>query len=147
MVFSSRRLPPLWLFITMGIVVTGVFGYGAYREWRADSALQQRGQPAPARVVEITRGRHTTAYVEFRTADGRQVRAAIDSGAPGPLPSVGDQVPIVYDPEQPASDVWDTRVPVEHRETSMFLGAMLFGAIGFPVAALALARARRRQPA
>jgi hypothetical protein len=67
--------------------------------------------------------------------------ASISAAAPG----AGEEIPIVYDPQAPESEVNDTRAPANHQTAYLLTGAAVFGAIGVPVATVALARANRRQ--
>jgi uncharacterized protein DUF3592 len=142
----TRKRPPTLLFAVLGVVVVFGFGYAAWQAWANDRALETRGETTNARVVEIGSGKHRRIEVEFRTADGRPVRALVGQGdeAPGPRPVVGDEVPIVYDPQKPESEVSDTRAPANHLTAYLLTGATVFGAIGVPVATVALARANRR---
>lgn len=96
--------------------------------------------------MEVSTGKNSRVHVEFRTADGRRVEAMIGQGdeAPGPRAEVGDEVPIVYDPESPTDDVRDTRAPENHTIAYVTLGATIFGAIGVPLAIWFELRRRRR---
>jgi hypothetical protein len=142
---TSKR-PPTALFAIVGIVVVLGFGYAAWTVWNNDRALETRGETTNARVVEVGSGKHRRIEVEFRTADGRPARTLVGQGdeAPGPRPAVGDEIPIVYDPRDPGSEVRDTRAPANHKTAYLLMAATAVGAVGVPVATIALARANRR---
>jgi hypothetical protein len=141
---SARRLPPVPLFIGIAIVALGGFAFATYQVWANDLALADRGQQTTARVTEVGRERITVA---FRTADGREVETLVGQGdeAPGPLPAPGDELPIVYDPQRPTSEVRDTRAPENHKVGWLLLATTVAGTIGVCFATPALIRARRRQ--
>ncbi|MGW4466156.1 DUF3592 domain-containing protein [Micromonospora sp. NPDC004704] len=144
--FGERRRPPVPLFVGLGIVVIVGFAIATVQVWRNDNALRDHGERTTARVVEVDAGRANRTEVEFRTSDGRQVRALIGQGdeAPGPPPALGDEVPIVYDPQDPQADVNDARAGENHDTAYLLLGVTLFGGIGVPLATWALVRANRR---
>jgi Protein of unknown function (DUF3592) len=135
----------IWIFAVLGVVVVTGFAVMAIKAWSNDNALHDRGQETTARVVEVSTGKNSRVHVEFRTADGRQVQAMIGQGdeAPGARPRVGDEVPIVYDPESPTDDVRDTRAAENHTVAYVLLGAAVFGAVGVPLAVWAQSRRRR----
>ncbi|MEU4690304.1 DUF3592 domain-containing protein [Actinoplanes sp. NPDC023714] len=140
---GSRRLPPVWLFLSLGIVVTGVFAWTTFQIFRNDLALRDRGVETSAQVTDVgSKGRVT---VVFTTADGRRVETLIGQGDAVQGTRVGETVPIVYDPSRPADEVRDTRVPENHGIAYFTLGATIFGAVGVPLAAWHLARTRRRE--
>jgi hypothetical protein len=142
----TRKRPPTALFAVLGVVVVFGFAYATWTVWSNDRALETRGEKTNARVVEVGAGKARRIEVEFRAAAGRPVRALVGQGdeAPGPRPVVGDEIPIIYDPQAPESDVRDSRAPVNHQIAYLLAGATVFGAIGVPVATVALARANRR---
>ncbi|GAA3390525.1 DUF3592 domain-containing protein [Cryptosporangium minutisporangium] len=142
---TLTKRPPTPLFATLGLVVVLGFAYAAWTVWSNDRALEDRGQEATARVVEVTEKKQRIE-VEFRTADGRTVRTKVGQGdeAPGPAPSAGDEIPVVYDPENPESEVRDARAPVNYRMAYTLAGTAVVGAIGTTVATIALARTNRR---
>jgi hypothetical protein len=100
---------------------------------------------ASARVVEVSRKGQIT--VDYRTADGRQVRAAVRQGDESRelRPRVGDEIPIEYDPQDPTSKVHDTRVPFNSDMKRLSLGVALLAAVAVPLTTWALVRARRRE--
>lgn len=144
-VFGPRRIP-VWLFAVLGVVVVTGFGVMTFSVWRNDNALSERGEQAVARVVEVSSGRNSRVHVEFRTGDGRQVRSMIGQGdeAPGPRATVGEEIPIVYDPRAPTDDVRDARAPDNHTVAYLLLAVTVFGAIAVPSAIVFARRARRR---
>ncbi|MFF5173394.1 DUF3592 domain-containing protein [Micromonospora sp. NPDC000089] len=127
------------------VVIVG-FAIATWQTWSNDNALRDRGREAPARVVQVNRGR---AKVEFTTGDGRRVQARIGQGdaAPGPRPVVGDAVTIVYDPRRPTDDVRDVRAPENRQTAYVVLGATIAALIGVPLATWGLIRANRRERA
>lgn len=143
---STRKRPPAALFTAVGAVVVLGFGYAAWTVWSNDRALETRGERTNARVVEVGTGKRQRIGVEFRTADGRSVRTLVGQGdeAPGPPAAVGDEIPIVYDPQAPESEVGDTRASPNHQTAYLLTGAAAFGAVGVPVATIALVRRNRR---
>ena len=146
MAASRSRRPPAPLFAGLGLVVVLGFAYATWSVWTNDRALERRGETATARVVDVGDGRQRRIEVEFRTADGRQVRTLVgqDNEPPDPRPRAGDEITVVYDPQRPESEVGDVRAPDQHRTAYLLAGATLFGAIGIPVATVALVRANRR---
>jgi hypothetical protein len=142
----TRKRPPAVLFAVMGAVVVFGFAYAAWKVWNNDRALETRGEQTTARVVEIGTGKHQRIEVEFRTADGRTVRTLIGQGdePPGAPPVVGEEITIVYDPRAPESEVADTRAPQNHQTAYLLIGAAVFGAVGVPLATIALVRRNRR---
>lgn len=146
---GRRRLPPLGLFVGLGVVVVLGFAVATVQEWRNDFALRDRGVETSARVTAVSEGKIDRVHVEFSTADGRRVEALVGQGdeAPGPPVRQGDTVPIVYDPEQPTDDVRDVRAPLNHQTAYMLLGTTIFGVIGVPLASWHLAREHRRRRA
>ncbi|MDG4761541.1 DUF3592 domain-containing protein [Micromonospora sp. WMMD710] len=85
-------------------------------------------------------------HVEFDTADGRRSQALVGQGdePPGAVPALGDEIPIVYDPQDPEAEVADRRAPQNHRIAYLLAGVAAFGAVGVPLATLALVRDNRR---
>jgi hypothetical protein len=138
-----RWRPPPLLFGAVGLVVIAVFAVVTFQVWSNDDALRERGQQAPARVVSV----HKRVAVEFRTADGRQVRSQIGQGdeAPGPRAEVGDELTIVYDPLHPEDDLRDARAPDNHKIAYLTLGITILAALAVPAATWAAVRARRRE--
>ncbi|BBH68210.1 hypothetical protein ACTI_48950 [Actinoplanes sp. OR16] len=140
---ASRTLPPVWLFLTLGVVVVGAFGWLTYDQFRNDSALSERGVETQAQVTDVgSKGRVT---VVFTTADGRRVETLIGQGDTVDGTRAGETVPIVYDPSRPADEVRDSRVPENHHVAYISLAATVFGAVGIPLAAWHLAREHRRR--
>ncbi|GIF77849.1 DUF3592 domain-containing protein [Asanoa siamensis] len=139
------RRPPAPLFAGLGIVVVIGFAVAAWTVWQNDRALRTRGVDASARVVQVTekKGR---IHVEFTAADGRSVRTMVGQGdePPGPAPAVGDEIPIVYDPQDPDAEVADRRTSPNHRVAYLLAATAAAGAIGVPLATVALVRANRR---
>jgi Protein of unknown function (DUF3592) len=91
--------------VLFGIVFMAAGIYGIVYNRR----LQQRGVRTTGSIVDVERdftggpGGGTTyrPVLEFRTADGSQVRAVASEGS-SMLPSVGKQVPVLYDPGNPS---------------------------------------------
>ncbi|MEK8109038.1 DUF3592 domain-containing protein [Micromonospora sp. M12] len=101
------------------------------------------GVEAAAQVVKVNKGR---IHVEFDTADGRRVQTLVGQGdePPGAAPAVGDEIPIVYDPQDPDAEVADRRTPHNHRIAYLLAGVAGFAAVSVPLATVALVRANRR---
>ncbi|WP_433041890.1 hypothetical protein [Dactylosporangium sp. CS-033363] len=142
---QAERRPRALGFALVGLAVVLGFGYLAWSNWSNDRALQVRGAEADARVVEV--GKRAT--VEFRTADGRQVRALIaQGGSPRDRrPAVGDEIRVVYDPRHPEADVRDTRVAPNHVIALFMTATALVGAGAVAVAVVAELRRRVSRPA
>ncbi|HEU5472940.1 MAG TPA: DUF3592 domain-containing protein [Actinophytocola sp.] len=142
---SSRPSPVL--FAALGAVVISVLVVATWQVWSNDNALSERGQQASGRVVKVTTGKNSRVHVEFRTADGRQVRSTIGQGdeAPGPRAKAGDLVAIIYDPLHPEDDLRDARAPENHKVASLLLGATVLAVVAIPAATWAGIRARRRE--
>jgi uncharacterized protein DUF3592 len=91
--------------VLFGIVFMAAGTYGIVYNRR----LQQRGVRTTGSIVDVKRsfsaapGEGTTyqPILEFRTADGTQVRAVAGEGS-GVLPTIGKQVPVLYDPGNPS---------------------------------------------
>lgn len=134
------RRPPAWLFALIGVVVVGGFAFITFKIWSNDNALTDRGQQAQARVVAVDQGRAGRTRVEFQTGDRQQVQALIGQGDSGPDLKVGDDVRIVYDPQDPAADVRDVRVEANHTLAYLTLGITIVGAIAVPLVVWRLRR-------
>jgi hypothetical protein len=130
------------LYALAGLAVTTVFAVMSYQAWHQDAVLSDRGQPASARVVTVRK----SVQVEFRTADGRLVKAFLGEGdeGPGPRPAVGDQIPIVYDPQDPTSDVRHAQVSPSHTGAKQYLLFALMAALGTVVGTVTVAVTRVR---
>ncbi|MEU4560103.1 DUF3592 domain-containing protein [Actinoplanes sp. NPDC023936] len=140
---SSRRLPPVWLFAGMGVVVVALFSWLTYQNWTNDLALADRGVETTARVTDV--GSKGRVRVEFTTADGRQVSTLVGQGDEADGTRAGDTIPIAYDPQNPTSEVRDTRVPENHRLAWFTTGITLFALVSVPIATWHLAREHRRR--
>ncbi|MCG5447545.1 DUF3592 domain-containing protein [Micromonospora sp. NIE79] len=136
------RRPPA-LFAGLGLVVVIGFAIAAWTVWSNDKALQDRGVEATAQVVKVNKGR---IHVEFETPDGRRAQTLVGQGdePPGAAPAVGDEIPIVYDPQDPEAEVADRRAPQNHRIAYLLAGVAAFAAVSVPLATVALVRANRR---
>ncbi|BCB83016.1 DUF3592 domain-containing protein [Phytohabitans suffuscus] len=135
------RRPQVPTFAVVGVVVVFAFGYMAWSLWERDRTLDTQGVETTARVVEVGR----RIQVEFQTADGRRVRTLVAPGGEvsGARPGVGEQIPIVYDPEDPEGQVRDVRAPEGNRTAYLLGGAACFGAVAVPVALLARRRKKK----
>ena len=144
---TRQVLPPTWLFVTLGVFVVSGFAFATFQVWSNDLALRDRGRETVARVVEVGTCKTSRVNVTFTTEDGRQVEALVGQGdeAPGDRVKVGEEIPIVYDPEHPTADVRDSRAPENHSTAYLLLGVTAFAAVTLPVAAWHLARERRRR--
>ena len=145
LVRTKPTLPQVWLYVLFGAIVVPGFAFMTYQVWSNDVALRDRGQEASAVVTQAGKRVH----VEFTTRDGRRLEALVGQGdeAPGAPAQSGDEIPIVYDPQDPTADVRDARAPENHRVAYLLLGATVFGAVGMPLAAWHLAREHRRRRA
>lgn len=127
-------------FALAGVIMCCV---ATYMWWTAER-LHDHGQVAEATVVGLDRGSRSKAsdrvVVRFTSADGRDVTARVgdwdwDNGA-----AVGQTQTVLYDPDDPASLVADTRVGPRDDSRFLYAGtglaAMVFGAL------LALGRIR-----
>ncbi|MGC4754684.1 hypothetical protein [Micromonospora trifolii] len=137
------RRPPAPLFAGLGLVVVIGFAIAAWTVWSNDKALQDRGVEATAQVVKVNKGR---IHVEFETPDGRRAQTLVGQGdePPGAAPAVGDEIPIVYDPQDPEAEVADRRAPQNHSTAYLLAGVAAFAAVSVPLATVALVRANRR---
>ncbi|WP_430498645.1 hypothetical protein ACQRWP_26745 [Micromonospora trifolii] len=137
------RRPPAPLFAGLGLVVVIGFAIAAWTVWSNDKALQDRGVEATAQIVKVNKGR---IHVEFDTADGRRAQTLVGQGdePPGAAPAVGDEIPIVYDPQDPEAEVADRRAPQNHSTAYLLAGVAAFAAVSVPLATVALVRANRR---
>ncbi|MER7587979.1 DUF3592 domain-containing protein [Micromonospora sp. NPDC127501] len=137
------RRPPAPLFAGLGLVVVIGFAIAAWTVWSNDQALQDRGVEATAQVVKVNKGR---IHVEFETPDGRRAQTLVGQGdePPGAAPAVDDEIPIVYDPQDPEAEVADRRAPQNHRVAYLLAGVAAAGAVSVPLATVALVRANRR---
>jgi hypothetical protein len=144
---TRQALPPVWLFVLLGAIVVPGFAFATFQVWSNDIALRDRGQDASAVVVRVGSGSRSRVHVEFTTQDGRRVETLVGQGdeAPGPRAQPGDEIPIRYDPQNPTSEVRDTRAPENHHLAYLLLGTTVFGAVGMPLAAWHLAREHRRR--
>jgi hypothetical protein len=80
--------------------------YHGIRSLRADSRFQRIAQRAVGVITEVradhsTRTSHYYPIVRFNLPDGRTVEAAATQGAAPGSGSEGDQVNLLYDPENP----------------------------------------------
>ncbi|WP_229070267.1 DUF3592 domain-containing protein [Actinoplanes sp. DH11] len=142
---TGKKPPPAWLMLIMSVAVSGLFGYATVTLWNNDRALRDRGVETTAQVTKIGgKGRITVAYT---TADGRRAEALIGQKDSADGTKVGDTVPIVYDPEHPADDVRDTRVPDNNIVTYLTLTAAVASAVGVPLAMVRMRRAKQHQNA
>ncbi|MGW0519947.1 DUF3592 domain-containing protein [Crossiella sp. NPDC003009] len=135
---SSRR-PPAWLFGLVGAIVIGGFAWAAYQVWSNDQALAERGQRAMAKVVDTNK----RDEVEFRTQDGRQVRALIGQRLSGSAVAVGEEIEIVYDPADPTSDVDDARATGDRSFAYLMSAITIFAAAAISAVTWHLARMSR----
>ncbi|MEU4421030.1 DUF3592 domain-containing protein [Actinoplanes sp. NPDC024001] len=139
----TRFLPPTWLFAGLGVIVIGVLALITFQTWNNDVALRERGVETSARVTEV--GSKGRVHVEYATDDGQRVESLVKQGAEADGTKVGDEIPIVYDPRDPAGDVRDTRVPATNRLTYFSLGMTVFALVAVPIASWRLAVEHRRR--
>ena len=139
------RRPPAWLFALMGIVVVGGFAFMTVRIWTNDNALAERGQQASARVIAVDQGRAGRTRVEFTTAEGQRVQSLVGQGDEGPDLQLGNDVQVVYDPQEPTADVRDVRVEDNHTLAYLTLTATVLGAVAVPFALWRMRRDRARE--
>jgi hypothetical protein len=91
------------VFIGIAFAAAGIYGMVYNRR------LQRRGARTTGSIVDVERrfdpspGAGTIYHpvLEFRTADGAQVRAVASEGSSA-LPTIGKQVPVLYDPGNPS---------------------------------------------
>lgn len=89
----------------------GLLGVGllvlAATTWRSMQGFMQRAQPADGTVMEVKRRRRSQqnptfiSTVRYPTAAGEQVEFSASHRRKQSLLSVGDTVPVLYDPTQP----------------------------------------------
>ena len=144
---TTRSLPPVWLYVTLGVIVMLGFAFATFQVWTNDNALRDRGRLTSARVVKVSTGKTSRVHVEFTTEQGRRVEALIGQGdeAPGARVRVGDEIPIVYDPQSPADGVRDARAPENHKFAYLLLGVTIVGAVALPFTSRGLHREHRRR--
>nr|WP_296073052.1 DUF3592 domain-containing protein [uncultured Actinoplanes sp.] len=137
----------MWLYVTLGVIVVLGFAVATFQVWTNDNALRDRGRRTSARVVEIGTGKKNRVHVEFTTEQGRRVEALVGQGdeAPGARVRVGDEIPVVYDTENPTDDVRDARAPQNHKVAYLLLGVTIAGAVALPFTSWGLHREHRRR--
>jgi hypothetical protein len=142
---SSVRRPHPLLFAAMGIVVGAVFAVVAVQSWNHDEALREHGKETTGRVAEITgSGKGRRVFVEFTTADGRQVRAKVEGKQDTAGARPGDEFPILYDTRDPARDVYDARRSDQYKLAYLMGFFALVGGVGAPLIAWFALRRRQR---
>ena len=111
-------------------MATGWFGTLAYREVEKERHLGAGSLVTTGEVVEVhhrvSRFETSSVVVEFRTADGRDVRAEVKDYYWRPEPQIGDRPRLRYDPDHPVRFVRDERIRPD-RVDEMLLAAMTFG--------------------
>jgi hypothetical protein len=113
---------PAWVAAVLGTLVAVGFVTAAIRIWNNNNALADRGLRTTAVVVGAHEGRDLRSTVVFRTTDGREVRSRIGQGDEGPDLKVGDEIQVVYDPQDPTADVNDVRASSNHVFAFLALG-------------------------
>lgn len=111
--WMAERDSVLWVFVG-GLAFVAAGGVGMYQDRR----LHTTGKRVPGIVVDHhwessgkDGGRSCFPVVEFRTVDGRVVRAKTRVGG-SPIAGVGEQVPVLYAPDNPENlriDTWAGR--------------------------------------
>jgi hypothetical protein len=95
------------LLIGAVFAAVGIFGI------TYDRRLRRRGKRTTGSVVDLQyeHDGNSGGYnpvIEFRTADGQQVRAVSSAAGDPPPARVGDKVPVLYDPANPSVVEIDT---------------------------------------
>jgi len=114
----------------LGTLVATGFVIAAIQIWSHDNALADRGLRTTAVVVGVHEGRDLRSTVVFQTTDGREVRSRIGQGDEGPDLKVGEEIQIVYDPQDPTADVNDVRASSNHVFAFLMLGMAALLAVG-----------------
>lgn len=121
------------------LVIFSVFlGVAALVTFVDATALHRQGRIAEAKVLEVHDGRSSYVVVEFATTSGERIVADVDDYYWQPKPMTGDRQTILYDPDDPAGNVVDTRLGPD------FGGSWLLAGFGVLSAALAWASFTRR---
>ncbi len=86
-----------WGFLMFGLILVLV----------DEAKLRDSGHRATARVLEVRIGGKSPTYadVRFVTDDGRDVTAEVEVTATERYPDVGDEIAVVYDPNDPSDEV------------------------------------------
>jgi hypothetical protein len=100
----SRWRPGYWrrhptLSVVLVVLFMGAFVTLAAMSNAERVDIHRDGQPATGTVLSLAR-RTSDMSVRFTTPDGETVTA--QASRPDPTPRVGDQIPIVYQPSDPA---------------------------------------------
>ncbi|WP_431947028.1 DUF3592 domain-containing protein [Micromonospora marina] len=117
---GHRRPFGEWLALLLGVVAATVFLMVAVVEADQDARLLGAEDTATGTVLGFT---GDPARVAFVTAEGREVVAEIDvySGT-----RVGDEVPVLYHPDDPTRYAMDTRT---HHVPFLLTAIALIGAV------------------
>ncbi|MCC2314557.1 DUF3592 domain-containing protein [Cellulomonas xiejunii] len=120
-------------FITL--VVATVAGLAAWQVHTDAEAISSRGLRATGVVVDVWYSKTLHVEVRYAPHDGPEVVAEVVTA--GGTPSVGDQVPVLYDPLAPEDRVVDARLGADG--TGAWVGGSI-GALCLVLAALTWTR-------
>lgn len=138
----SRPAAVLMMLVALIFLAVGV-GVGIGKAYFLVTA--ESGQGQVVEIVERTkynsklRTRETSYYpvVELETKAGKKARFTSNVGANPAMYVVGDQVPVVYDPEDPSSAAIDTLI-------DFWMLPLVFVLIALTLLIVSVARLRRR---
>ena len=111
-------------------------------------ALDARGVRVTAEVIRVNHGKTGRTSVRYTTTDGRSLGDVLvgQGDLPKPGPAVGERIPIVYDPLDPAADVRHAAV-TGNKMYLLYLTLAAVAGIGPPMISLFAWRRRSRRGA
>jgi len=140
---SAAWVVVLWIVAAGSLVGTLMFGLLSATGFWADNQMDTHGVTTTATVTDVNRIADTYT-VEFTTEDNRTVTAEIMW--PSVTPTVGDQVEITYDAEDPtyATEVGSPEDMIMAAVFGLAAAFALAAAVGAVIGAVLVHRARGR---